>query len=512
MGAIETSKPNRELPQQQAGLFKSLWQFTGSYRTLHLTWFAFFLTFVAWFNMAPLATTLQAQLGLTTVQLKILAICNVALTIPARILIGMLLDALGPRKVFSTLLVVMSVPCFAFALSSEFTQLVISRLLLGVIGAGFVIGIRMISEWFPPKQVGIAGGIYGGWGNFGSSAAAVILPIIALNIFGGENGWRFAIMLTGLACLIYGFIYYYMARDTPAGKTYHKPKRHGAMEVTSWAGLLGLIVLSFPLFLALGVLTWKLNGVGFITETTTYFIYILLGLLYLIKCAKIIHVNRTALTQGIPQSEKYDFRQVAVLSLAYLVTFGAELSVVSILPTFFETTWSLRPQTAGLIAATYALMNLISRPLGGWFSDYFGSRKQTLIWLLVTIGVGFSGMSLLNLNVPLVIAVIITMTCAFFAQAGSGAVFAMVPLVKKPITGQVAGMVGAYGNIGALSFLTVFSFVETYIFFLTIAGVSLIAMVYCLFIKEPKGSFAEEYSTQPTSAISEELARGKSYA
>ena len=68
-----------------------LWSFQGRYRTLHLTWFAFFLTFVVWFNLAPLATTVKADLGLTLGQIRTVAICSVALTIPARVLIGMLL-------------------------------------------------------------------------------------------------------------------------------------------------------------------------------------------------------------------------------------------------------------------------------------------------------------------------------------------------------------------------------------------------------------------------------------
>ena len=105
---------------------------------------------------------------------------------------------------------------------------VITRLLLGVIGAGFVIGIRMVAEWFPPKEVGEAEGIYGGFGNFGSAASAFLLPVIALNVFGGENGWRWAIVLTGVSCLIYGFIYYANVTDTPPGKEYKRPRRAGA--------------------------------------------------------------------------------------------------------------------------------------------------------------------------------------------------------------------------------------------------------------------------------------------
>ena len=72
---------------------------------LHLTWIAFFLTFVSWFNMAPFNTTLQAVVGLTSDQIKLLMICNVALTIPARIVIGSLVDRYGPKRVFTGLLV-----------------------------------------------------------------------------------------------------------------------------------------------------------------------------------------------------------------------------------------------------------------------------------------------------------------------------------------------------------------------------------------------------------------------
>ena len=64
---------------------------------LHLSWLAFFFSFVAWFNMAPFNTTLIRTVGLSHEQINILMLCNVSLTIPARILIGILVDHLGPR-------------------------------------------------------------------------------------------------------------------------------------------------------------------------------------------------------------------------------------------------------------------------------------------------------------------------------------------------------------------------------------------------------------------------------
>ncbi len=92
-------------------------------RILNLTWIAFFLTFVAWFNMAPFNTTIMHQLKLTADQINILMICNVALTIPARIVIGSLADQYGPQKVFTGLLLFAGLVCIGFSLAQSFEDL-----------------------------------------------------------------------------------------------------------------------------------------------------------------------------------------------------------------------------------------------------------------------------------------------------------------------------------------------------------------------------------------------------
>ena len=81
----------------------NLLSFVGKTRILHLTWIAFFITFIVWFNHAPLLLAIQASFGLTEQQVKTLLILNVALTIPARIVIGMLVDSFGPRNIYSLL-------------------------------------------------------------------------------------------------------------------------------------------------------------------------------------------------------------------------------------------------------------------------------------------------------------------------------------------------------------------------------------------------------------------------
>jgi MFS transporter, NNP family, nitrate/nitrite transporter len=224
----------------------NLLSFTGKIRVLHLSWFAFFLTFLVWFNHAPLMAAIRESLGLTDAEVSALLMINVALTIPARIIIGMLVDQYGPKLVYSILLFISSIVCFSFALADNFQQLIITRFLLGFVGAGFVIGIRMIGEWFPARQVGLAEGIYGGWGNFGSAAAAMTLPSLAL-LFGGEDGWRYAVASTGALLFAYSFIYYLNVQDTPEGSTYFKPNKNGGLEVTSVRDFWFCMVMNLPL-------------------------------------------------------------------------------------------------------------------------------------------------------------------------------------------------------------------------------------------------------------------------
>ncbi len=135
-------------------------------------------------------------------------------------------------------------------------------------------------------------------------------------------------------------------------------------------------------------------------------------------------------------------------------------------------------------------MNLVARPSGGYFSDRFG-RKKSLTFLIGGLAVGYFVLSNITSEWPLFLAVAATMACSFFVQAGEGAVFAIVPLVKRRMTGQIAGMAGAYGNVGAVAFLTVFSFVEPSAFFLTIAGAAIVTLVAVQFLDEPKGQMAE---------------------
>ncbi len=471
----------------------NIFSFKGKYRVLHMTWFAFFMTFVVWLSLGPMMPFIQEALALTEQQAKVLLILNVAMTIPSRIIVGMLVDKLGPKIMFSSILILGGLISIAFSWMQSYEQLAMMRFLAGFIGAGFVVGIRMISEWFPAKQTGIAQGIYGGWGNFGSAGAAVTLPFIAVG-FGGDDGWRYAITIASVLAIVYGVIYYFNVSNTPKGSTYFKPKKSGAMEVSSLGNLILYVVMNIPLYLALALLTWKLSPtkMGLISLETSWAVYVALVAMFGVQLVKIWHVNAEIIKNPVPEQHRYKFKQVAILDWAYLVTFGTELAVVSVLAMFYVDWFELPKITAALLAGVYPFINLFARPGGGWISDKIG-RKLTLMITFSGIAVSFLALGNVDKETWSITWVVgLTILGGIFSKAGSGAIFAMVPLIQRRLTGQIAGMVGAFGNVGAVMFLTVNTLVEYDEFFMIIGIVSVIVLaLIVLFLEEPKGHMTE---------------------
>lgn len=498
-----------------------------SIRTLHLTWIAFFLTFVVWFNMAGVLSKMIEQFDwLSKSNVKALLVTNVALTIPARIIVGGLIDKYGPRRIFAGLMVIMVIPGLTFAFGDDLTQLVLSRLALGAIGAGFVIGIKMTANWFTPKYIGRAEGFYAGWGNFGSAAAAALVPFVAVNMLGGD--WRWSLAITSIVTAVYGVIYFFIVKDNPDGyKPSSKPKKGGAMPVSSYFDLGQYILWELPLYGALGLVAFVLhkqmiNAEHMISWATVWIIWIVLGIVYLADVVRILIANLPRLKAGIQEKEKFPFGSVGALNTTYFANFGAELAIVSMLPMFFYDVFKnlvtedgshiMTLTMAGAVAGSFAFMNLVARPLGGLLSDKLGSRKKTMLIYMTGITVGFFLMAIIAKYGPvgsdgevtllpqfntitwLVVSVLITMFASFFVQGAEGATFAMIPSIKKEMTGRIAGMAGAFGNVGAVTYLFLYNFMDDKTFLYMLSGGALISLIYCFFmLREPKDAFVDSF-------------------
>ncbi|TAF98605.1 MAG: MFS transporter, partial [Cytophagia bacterium] len=89
-------------------------------RTFHISWLTFFVCFFGWFGLAPLMPTIRADLGLSKAQVGNTIIAAVSATIFARLLIGKLCDSWGPRKTYTTLLVVGAFPVMLVGLAHTY--------------------------------------------------------------------------------------------------------------------------------------------------------------------------------------------------------------------------------------------------------------------------------------------------------------------------------------------------------------------------------------------------------
>jgi NNP family nitrate/nitrite transporter-like MFS transporter len=145
--------------------------------------------------------------------------------------------------------------------------------------------------------------------------------------------------------------------------------------------------------------------------------------------------------------------RVWVLFVIYGACFGIELTVNNVAALYFADYFELNLVTAGLVAASFGLMNIFARTLGGIFGDNYGALwglKGRAFWLFICLfceGLAlmlFSQMHVLFLALPTLIVF------SLFTQMAEGATYSVVPFINKKALGAVAGVVGAGGNTGAV--------------------------------------------------------------
>ncbi|MDF1744564.1 MAG: MFS transporter [Gimesia sp.] len=377
---------------------------TPQMRAFHMSWFAFFLCFFAWFGIAPLMKVVREEMLLTKDQIGWCIIGSVAITVIARLFIGWLCDQIGPRLTYTWLLILGSLPVMGISLAHDYTTFLIFRIAIGAIGASFVITQYHTSVMFAPNCVGTANATTAGWGNLGGGVTQILMPLIfSLFIgvlgFSESLGWRASMLLAGIVCALMGVAYFFLTQDAPDG--------------------------NFKDLRAAGKLPKKEQHKGMFWAT----------------CKD---------------------RRVWALFVLYGACFGIELTLNNVAALYFldyfdyfknmETGQAIK--LAGLFAGLFGLMNIFARTLGGMFGDRFGEKwglSGRVKWLFIVIfceGIAlmlFSQMSILSLALPTLIVF------SLFVQMSEGATYSVVPFINPKALGSVSGIVGAGGNAGAVA-------------------------------------------------------------
>ncbi len=363
-------------------------------RAFHMSWMAFFLCFFAWFGSAALMGVIREELALTKSQIGHIITGSVAITIIFRLLIGGLLERIGPRRMYAVLLMFSAIPVIGIAFTHSYETFLIARVAIGAIGASFVISQYHTTQMFSPRIVATANAITAGWGNMGGGATHLAMPLLFAGImslgFSQSISWRLSMILVGILCLIMGFLYYRFTQDTPEG-----------------------------------------------------------DLIDLRREGRLPPPQKTS--QNFSLALK-DYR-VWILAIMYGLCFGLELTIDNIAALYFIDYFQLDMKMAGFAAASFGMMNIFSRALGGYLGDVFGRRvglNGRVSWLaLVILGEGISLIGFAQMQ-SLGSAIGLMLIFSLFCQMACGATYAVVPFVQNKALGPVAGIVGAGGNVGAI--------------------------------------------------------------
>lgn len=370
---------------------------TPQMRAFHLTWMAFFVCFFAWFACAPLMPVIKGEFGLTKDQIANINIAAVAVTILIRLIVGPLCDKYGPRKTYTGLLLIGAIPVFGVASAQSYESFLFFRLLIGAIGASFVITQYHTSVMFAPNVVGTANAAAAGWGNSGGGATQSLMPLIlaALLYLGAEQafGWRLALLVPGVLMLIMAVLYWRYTQDCPAGN-YSELRASGQMIDGGK----------------------KVGWESFKRACANY--------------------------------------RVWMLFITYGACFGVEIFIHNIVASYYVDQFGLTLKAAGFAAGSFGLLALFARALGGILSDRIARSRgldgRSLLLFVLIVGEGL-GLLWFSQAQSVLIAVIAMLSFGLCTHMACGATYAVTPFIDRKALGGVAGIIGAGGNVGAVA-------------------------------------------------------------
>ncbi|KAL7552123.1 hypothetical protein ACHAWF_015344 [Thalassiosira exigua] len=394
-------------------------------RAFHCSWFCFFIAFFIWFAIAPLLPEVKETLGISKQQIWTSNICSVAGTIFLRFVNGPLCDKYGARIPMGFILAFASIPCAMTGLVNSATSLAVIRFFIGFGGSTFVMCQYWTSRMFTKEVVGTANALVGGWGNLGGGVTQLVMGSVLFPLFktgmSAEQAWRTVCIVPACVGLITGITILKISDDAPKGN-YSEMKKNGTMaEVSAGA--------SFRTG-AMNVNTW-------------------------------------------------------LLFVQYACCFGVELTMNNAAASYFKSTFELTTETAAAIASLFGWMNLFARGVGGFLSDKangkVGMRGRLWVQTICLLMEGIMVLIFANTK-SLGLAIFIMVIFSSFVQAAEGSSYGIVPYVNPPVTGSIAGIVGAGGNTGAVCFGLGFRQLPTKSAFI-LMGVCIISSgVFSLFI------------------------------
>jgi NNP family nitrate/nitrite transporter-like MFS transporter len=365
-------------------------------RAFHMSWMGLFCAVFLWYSMAPLLPEIRKDLHLTTRQIWKTSIAGVGGTVLIRILLGPLCDKFGPRIAFSFVLCLASIQVACTGMVQTYNDLMALRCFVSIAGGCFVTSQYWTSTMFCKSLAGTANAMVAGWGNLGGGAAQLIMgsalfPFFKIVLGDSEQAWRCVFVIPAVLSFGVGIIIYCITDDCPKGN-YGEIKRHGAMTDISFAGRFRRATMDHN--------TW-------------------------------------------------------ILFLQYGCCYGVELTMNNAAALYFTDEFGQSTESAAAIASIYGWMNLFSRGMGGFISDWASATMgmkgrlwaQLLFLMAEAVFIIYFGKTK-----TLTGSIVVMIFLAICSQGAQGSTYGIVPQIDPPTTGAISGLVGAGGPFGAVLF------------------------------------------------------------
>ncbi len=163
-------------------------------------------------SLAVAAPTLLAELEITAREYSYITAAFQG-AIMLQPLCGYVLDVIGLKYGFAIFATAWSLICMAHGMATNWQTLAVLRGLLGFAeGSANPAGMKAVSEWFPAKERGLAGGVFNIGASFGSMLAP---PLVVWAIL--HYNWQSAFVITGALGLVWVCAWLLL---------YDAPKRH----------------------------------------------------------------------------------------------------------------------------------------------------------------------------------------------------------------------------------------------------------------------------------------------
>ena len=177
---------------------------------LGIAWIMLLCVYWSWFLLPSLASRLSPDLGLSHMQYTLIFTAPVLMGIWSAIAAGAAADRYGIRLVVAIAVFLGGAGGLARAFAPSFEVMFILMCLLGIAVYGSMPNLpKLVAIWFPPRQAGLAAGIYTMSIGIGLSLGFFTAPLFP--------DWQTAFTYVGIATLVTALLWALLARNAPKG-------------------------------------------------------------------------------------------------------------------------------------------------------------------------------------------------------------------------------------------------------------------------------------------------------